>query len=104
GRRSWPASRRPTSPPAWACWSVRRSTWPRRRTPPRRWRRRTTPVDIGQPSGAPTVLERTASGLVPPRPAGRISLRTQAGRRLLRLLGLGALLLAVLGAGGYWLY
>ncbi|WP_229677932.1 HlyD family secretion protein, partial [Caldovatus sediminis] len=56
-------------------------------------------MDIGQPSGAPAVLERAA-----PRAAGRLSLRTHAGRRLLRMLALGALLLAALGAGGHWLY
>lgn len=59
-------------------------------------------MDIGQPSGAPAVLERAAPGA--PRAAGRLSLRTHAGRRLLRMLALGALLLAALGAGGHWLY
>lgn len=61
-------------------------------------------MDIGQPSGAPAVLERAAPGSPRTATPGRISLRTQAGRRLLRMLAVGALLVAVLGAGGHWLY
>ncbi len=66
-------------------------------------------MDIGQPSGKPAVLDRTpATGTAPPPlppvAAGRLSLRTRAGRRLLRLTGLAALALAALGLAGHWLH
>jgi membrane fusion protein, multidrug efflux system len=61
-------------------------------------------VDIGQPSGTPAALERGVPVPPPRAAAGRVSIRTQAGRRLLRLVALGALLLAVLAAGGHWLH